>query len=153
MEQLGLGRHPPDSKMNYRWGYASLANPPVISGEQPWAASIYRGLVPAKNISNRDFAVNGAMVFFSVEREECRRLPLWHLPHSREQFSAHHAYVCEVSAHWISAYFRRDALRLPQSVDEAIEAAEQDGAWVRRRYPHTLNWVDESNTSAIAFWT
>jgi len=72
---------------------------------------------------------------------------------TREQFSAHHAYVCEVSAHWISAYFRRDALRLPQSVEEAIEAAEQDGAWVRRRYPHTLNWVDESNTSAIAFWT
>jgi len=68
MEQLGLGRHPPDpeSITKYRWDYASLANPPVISGETPWAASIYRGLVPAKNILNRDFAVNGAMVFCSI---------------------------------------------------------------------------------------
>lgn len=67
VEQLGLGRHPPDSesimKMKYYWDYASLANPPVISGETLWGASIYRGLVPAKNILNRDFAVNGAMVF------------------------------------------------------------------------------------------
>jgi hypothetical protein len=70
-----------------------------------------------------------------------------------KQFSAHHAYVSEVSAHWISAYFQRDALRLPQSIEEAIGAAEQDGAWVRRRYPHTLDWINESNTSAVAFWT
>jgi dimethylaniline monooxygenase (N-oxide forming) len=69
------------------------------------------------------------------------------------QFSAHHAYVCETSAHWISAYFRRDALRLPQSVDEAREVTEHDAAWVRRRYPYILKWMDESNTSAVAFWT
>ena len=61
VEQLGLGRHRP-SKTNYRWDYASFANPPDIPGEAPWSASIYRGLVPAKNIFNRDFAVNGAMV-------------------------------------------------------------------------------------------
>jgi hypothetical protein len=65
VEQLGLGRHPPDSEsiMKYRWDYASLANSPVISGEISRVASIYRGLVPAKNILNRDYAVNGAMVF------------------------------------------------------------------------------------------
>ncbi|KAI9460710.1 FAD/NAD-P-binding domain-containing protein [Russula earlei] len=127
-EQIGLGRHPPDSQ-RYRWDYASLAHPPVLPGGEQWVASIYRGLVPAKNILNRDFAINGAV------------------------FSAHSAYVCEVSAHWISAYFRRDALRVPQSVGAALDAAEHDGAWVRRRYPYTLNWVDESQTSSVAFWT
>ncbi|KAF8490246.1 FAD/NAD-P-binding domain-containing protein [Russula emetica] len=128
VEQLGLGRHRPP-KTKYRWDYASLANPPDIPGEAPWSASIYRGLVPAKNIFNRDFAVNGAM------------------------FSAHHAYVSEVSAHWISAYFRRDMLRLPRSIGEALDAAQYDGEWVRRRYPHILKWMSESNSSAAAFWT
>ncbi|KAF8469817.1 FAD/NAD-P-binding domain-containing protein [Russula ochroleuca] len=134
MEQLGLGRpHPdlksPHLKTKYRWDYASLANPPDVPGKMSWSASIYRGLVPAKNILNRDFAVNGAM------------------------FSAHHTYVCEVSAHWISAYFRGDVLRLPQSIGEAIDAAQYDGEWVQRRYPHSLNWISESNSSTVAFWT
>ena len=62
MEQLGLGRHLPESGMTHHWDYVSLANPPAVPGETPLAASIYRGLVPAKNILNRDFAVNGAMV-------------------------------------------------------------------------------------------
>ena len=30
-------------------------------GEQ-WASSIYRGIVPAKNIERRDFAINGSVV-------------------------------------------------------------------------------------------
>ncbi|KAH9955825.1 FAD/NAD-P-binding domain-containing protein [Russula dissimulans] len=128
-EQLGLDRHPPDTKTKYRWDYASLAKAPVIPGETPSTPSIYRGLVPAKNILNRDFAINGAM------------------------FCAHNAYVCEVSAHWISAYFRRDALRIPQSVREARDVAEYDVAWVRRRYPYALNWMAESQASAVAFWT
>jgi hypothetical protein len=62
MEQLGLGRHLPESGMTHHWDYVTLANPPVVPGGAPLAASIYRGLVPAKNILNRDFAVNGAMV-------------------------------------------------------------------------------------------
>ena len=62
MEHLGLGRHLPESEMTHLWDYVSLANPPVVPGETPLAASIYQGLVPAKNILNRDFAVNGAMV-------------------------------------------------------------------------------------------
>jgi hypothetical protein len=64
MEELGLSRHPPGSRTDYRWDYASLANPPIIPGDAPWATSIYRGLVPAKNILNRDFAVNGAVVLY-----------------------------------------------------------------------------------------
>ena len=63
MEQLGLGRYRPDPKTKHRWDYASLANPPDMLEETPWSASIYRGIVPAKNILNRDFAVNGAMVW------------------------------------------------------------------------------------------
>lgn len=61
MEQLGLSRHRPP-KTKYRWDYASFVSPPDIPGEAPWSASIHRGLVPVKNIFNRDFAVNGAMV-------------------------------------------------------------------------------------------
>ena len=63
MEQLGLGRNRPDPKTKYRWDYASLANPIDTPEETPWSASIYRGLVPAKNILNHDFALNGAMVW------------------------------------------------------------------------------------------
>jgi hypothetical protein len=87
MEQLGLGRHRPDLQTKYRWDYASLANPPDIAGEPPRLASIYRGLVPAKNILNHDFAVNGAMVclFFTASLiQKTRKLittvyrsPLW----------------------------------------------------------------------------
>jgi hypothetical protein len=83
MEQLGLGRHPPDPSLNYHWDYASLANPPVIPGGTPSASSIYRGLVPAKNILNRDFALNGAMVLGSVDRgASCHHSPLHTLTNS-----------------------------------------------------------------------
>ena len=47
------------------WGYASLARPqgaPRSDAHADWAASIYRGIVPAANILGRDFAVNGALV-------------------------------------------------------------------------------------------
>jgi dimethylaniline monooxygenase (N-oxide forming) len=151
MEQLGLDRQPPDPNSNYHWDYASLANPPVIPGGTPSASSIYRGLVPAKNILNRDFALNGAMVLGSVESWSV--MPPLTTAHSHKQFSGHHAYMCEVSAHWISAYFRHDAMRLPQSVEEALEATEHDAAWVRQRYPYALRWMDESNSGAVAFWT
>ena len=70
-----------------------------------------------------------------------------------QQFSAHHAYVSEVSAHWISAYFRGDVLRLPRTIGETLDAAQYDGEWVRRRYPYILKWMSESNSSAVAFWT
>jgi hypothetical protein len=70
-----------------------------------------------------------------------------------QQFSAHHAYVSEVSAHWISAYFRGDVLRLPRSIGEALDAAQYDVEWVRRRYPYFLKSIPESHSSAVAFWT
>lgn len=82
-------------------------------------------------------------------------MPPLTIVHPHKQFSAHPAYVCEVSAHWISAHFRRDVLRLPQNVGEALDAAEHDGAWVRRRssYPYALNRMDESHTGTVACCT
>ena len=49
---------------NYQWNYyTSLKNPPPTQLEnQEWPSSLYRGLVPAKNILHKDFAVNGASV-------------------------------------------------------------------------------------------
>ncbi|KAH9023039.1 FAD/NAD-P-binding domain-containing protein [Lactarius deliciosus] len=119
IEYLGLGRRPPgyEPRKKYHWDYTSLANPPAIPGDAPWVAPIYRALVPAKSILNRDFAINGATL------------------------STHHAYISELSAHWIAAYFRRDELRLPRSVDEALDLADRDAAWVRQRYPYTQNWT------------
>ena len=61
--------------------------------------------------------------------------------------------MSEVSAHWISAYFRGDVLRLPRSIEEALDDAQYDGEWLRRRYPHILKWTPESHSSAVAFWT
>ncbi|KAI0262601.1 FAD/NAD-P-binding domain-containing protein [Gloeopeniophorella convolvens] len=129
MADLGLGRHPPDSKNAYHWDYTSLANPPAASPKDSWASSVHRGLVPTKSLFNRDFALNGAVL------------------------SPHHTYVSEVSAHWISAYFRHDELRLPRSEEDAREMAERHAAWVRQRYPYAFQWWNESNTTYIAYFS
>lgn len=63
-----MNRHPPPARtLNNAdiWKYASLERPqgaPKSDAQSDWAASIYRGIVPAASISNRDFAINGAMV-------------------------------------------------------------------------------------------
>ncbi len=66
MEVLGMNRHPARNLGNIdTWKYASLERPqgaPKSDAQSDWAASIYRGIVPAASISNRDFAINGAMV-------------------------------------------------------------------------------------------
>lgn len=133
MEYLGLGQRPPEfePRMKDDWDYTSFVDPPATPKDTPWVASIYRGLVPTNSILNRDIAINGAT------------------------FTTNHAYISEISAHWIAAYFRRDELRIPRSVDEARDMADRDAAWVRRRYPYTLNWTSGSESSAtvVAFWS
>lgn len=58
-------RHPPMGSKTYTWDYTTLANPPSAHPqEDQWASSIYRGLVPVKNLLRRDFAVNGGIVRF-----------------------------------------------------------------------------------------
>ncbi|KAF8976417.1 hypothetical protein BDQ17DRAFT_1551203 [Cyathus striatus] len=69
--ELGIETHPPTIEVSDDWNYASLANPPTVRVENElWASSIYRGIVPAKSIARRDFAVNGAM--FSTNNERMR---------------------------------------------------------------------------------
>lgn len=61
--ELGIYRHPPSTKVTNTWNYTSLAHPPPSHPDsEQWSSSIYRGLVPAKNLSRRDFAINGALV-------------------------------------------------------------------------------------------
>lgn len=48
------------------WAYTTLTNPPVARPEyEQRASSIYQGIVPAKNIDRRDFAINGSVVSIS----------------------------------------------------------------------------------------
>jgi hypothetical protein len=42
-----------------------LANAPAANPDNEWVTSIYRGLIPAKNIEKRDFAIAGAQVWDS----------------------------------------------------------------------------------------
>ncbi|KAL4071251.1 hypothetical protein V8B97DRAFT_1871036 [Scleroderma yunnanense] len=131
IEELGLGRHAPltDDK-EYIWDYTSFSQPPSShphSGQ--WSTSIYRGLVPSKNINRRDFAINGAI------------------------FTTNNGYGFEVMAHWISSYFLGDKMRLPTSPEEALMHAERDSAWMRKRFPEMLLWVNESYSSNLAFWS
>ena len=64
--------HPPppeDAEYRKDYQYASLSDPAAtgaplrqLDPRAEYAATIYRGLIPAKNILERDFAVNGASV-------------------------------------------------------------------------------------------
>ncbi|KAJ7505110.1 FAD/NAD-P-binding domain-containing protein [Mycena galericulata] len=128
-ELLGIHRHAPGEFefKSERSPYHSLATPPAIGVE--WAASIYNGIVPAKNIARRDFAINGAV------------------------FTTNIGYTCEVVAHWVSSYFLGDKMDIPKTPEEAYQHTERNAAWIRRRYPGALTGVNESYTADIAFWT
>ena len=75
-EDLGIGLHPPpveDKEYRKDYQYPSLANPSgtgaalrQLDPKAEYAAAIYRGMIPAKNILERDFAINGAIVSFSL---------------------------------------------------------------------------------------
>ena len=44
-------------------------------------------------------------------------------------------------------------MRLPSTVEEAYAATERNGAWLRKRFPDMLLWVNESYSGTIAFWS
>ncbi|KAG5647169.1 hypothetical protein DXG03_001124 [Asterophora parasitica] len=44
-------------------------------------------------------------------------------------------------------------MRLPSSTEEALASAERNSAWMRKRFPDMLLWVNESYSSGLAFWT
>jgi dimethylaniline monooxygenase (N-oxide forming) len=62
-EEIGIGRHAPQTEVKAKWDYKTLENAPMLKlGNENWVTSIYRGLIPAKNVEKRDFAIAGAMV-------------------------------------------------------------------------------------------
>ncbi|KAH7883153.1 FAD/NAD-P-binding domain-containing protein [Phlebopus sp. FC_14] len=130
VDDLGIGRHPPTKDDEDLWNYKSLSSPPPTHPRsEQWASSIYRGLVPARNINKRDFAINGAV------------------------FTTNNGYGFEVTAHWISSYFLGDKMRLPSTVEEALAETELKAAWMRKRFPDMLLWINESYSSGLAFWS
>jgi len=121
-DEIGIAKHAPKTQTKTQWNYKSLKYPPSeASGhDENWVTSIYRGLVPAKNIERRDFAIAGA---FAV---------------------SNFGYMAEVGAHWISSYFQGDkALKLP-SPEEAMARAEEHAAWLRIRFPNVAPWTNPS---------
>jgi hypothetical protein len=62
-EEIGIAKHAPKTHVKTKWNYETLKDrPPEDPEAGRWVTSIYRGLVPAKNIEKRDFAIAGAFV-------------------------------------------------------------------------------------------
>ncbi|KAJ3017760.1 hypothetical protein NUW54_g508 [Trametes sanguinea] len=71
IEELGLNPHLAEPNPEYHWDYTTLSDaPPLHPDAKKWSCSLYRGLVPAKNIHRRDFAVNGACMRIAQTPEE-----------------------------------------------------------------------------------
>ncbi|TFK38878.1 hypothetical protein BDQ12DRAFT_604602 [Crucibulum laeve] len=129
-KEIGIGRHKSQVKIDETWNYATLAgSPPAHPDSENWVTSIYRGIIPAKNIDQRDFAIGGAL------------------------FTGNNGYTSEVAAHWISSYFQGDKMRLPSNAEDAIAQAERKSAWIRTRFPDMLAWINESYSATLDFWT
>ncbi|KAI8989847.1 FAD/NAD(P)-binding domain-containing protein [Trametes punicea] len=130
MEELGLTPHPAEQQTKHQWNYTTLSpSPPLHPEAKKWSSSLFRGLVPAKNIARRDFAVNGATV------------------------SPNNGYTLEVASHWISSYFLGDDMRIPETPEEAFAETERVAAWLKRRYPEIPTALNSSHTGNVAFWT
>ncbi|KZT64199.1 FAD/NAD(P)-binding domain-containing protein [Daedalea quercina L-15889] len=134
MNDIGLGRHcVSESSITCRgdWSYTTLTKLSSTSfKDDQRAPSLYRGIIPAKNILRKNLAVNGAI------------------------FTTNNGYVFEVTAHWISSYFLGDGfLRLSSSTEEAVAWTDQNAAWLRKRYPDTLTYANESYSADVAFWS
>lgn len=74
IEELGLGCRAPHPASNYyRWDYPTLDyyTPPPNPANKAATASIYRGIVPAKNILRRNLAINGAIVSVILTCSKC----------------------------------------------------------------------------------
>ncbi|KAJ7211312.1 FAD/NAD-P-binding domain-containing protein [Mycena pura] len=132
-KDIGLHRHAlvrdlsgPDEWANYK---TLLNAPPLHPENMKWSSSIYKGVVPAKNILQRDFAINGAVL------------------------ATNDGYLFEVMAHWISSYFLGDKMKLPRTVEEALNYTERDAIWLCKRHPDLNLSLNEACTSFSVFWT
>ncbi|KAI0638615.1 FAD/NAD(P)-binding domain-containing protein [Trametes polyzona] len=127
MDELGLGPQPANAESSHRWEYTTLSNPPPTHPDtRRWSSAIYCGLVPAKNIMDRDLAMNGTCL------------------------SINNGYTTEIASHWISSYFLGDDMRLPHSVDAALAETDREAAWLKQRYPQVPT---ARNLSYMAFLT
>ncbi|KXN82276.1 hypothetical protein AN958_02777 [Leucoagaricus sp. SymC.cos] len=136
-EEVGIRRRvlPRSALVNDEWkSYVILQNRPEgslqgKSTKSVTASSIYRGIVPAKNILKRDFAINGAIL------------------------TGNAGYAFEVVAHWISSYFLGDKMKLPSTPEAALAEADRHSAWCEKRFPGALGRMNESISSAIHIWS
>ena len=147
-QEIGIDRYAPQTEVKMKWDYKTLENAPAPNPDIKWVTSIYRGLIPAKNIEKRDLAIAGGTVwkFYWVKQHGVLNLPC------SLKFSANFGYSCEVAAHWISSYFQNDKMRLPSSAEEAIAESETRSAWMKARFPDMLSWVNESLSTNLDFW-
>ncbi|KAJ7928774.1 FAD/NAD-P-binding domain-containing protein [Mycena leptocephala] len=126
--ELGLYRHRSAHQVDEWTDYTTLANPPFAHPEnENWSSSIYKGIVPAKNILRKDFAINGAVM------------------------TSNDGYSFEVMAHWISSYFLGDKMKLPSTAEEALTRTERDSMWLRKRFPDTDLSRNEAHASYAVF--
>ena len=67
-DEIGINKLPYTQEWpKDEWNYYTLSDPPKSHPEgSKYFSPIYRGIVPAKNIDNRDFAINGAVVSSSA---------------------------------------------------------------------------------------
>ena len=42
-------------------------------------------------------------------------------------------------------------MRLPSSVEEALEDADKHARWIHKRFPNLLLWLNESYSAAVYF--
>jgi dimethylaniline monooxygenase (N-oxide forming) len=64
-QEMGINRYTPQTEVKTKWDYKTLENAPAPNPDIEWVTSIYRGLIPAKNIEKRDFAIAGGTVWDS----------------------------------------------------------------------------------------
>ncbi|KAH9837771.1 FAD/NAD-P-binding domain-containing protein [Rhodofomes roseus] len=133
MNDLGLGRIVGGvaPRGDHHWNYTTLARSSFSPNDgDKRGPSLYRGIVPAKNILRRNLAVNGAI------------------------YTTNNGYIHEVTANWISSYFLEDSfLHLPLSPEGAVAWTNRNAAWLRQRYPDALSYANESYSGDVAFWS
>ncbi|KAI0650868.1 hypothetical protein C8Q79DRAFT_1007092 [Trametes meyenii] len=128
LNELGLGPQPAALNTEHHWDYTTLLDPPPTHPDTTrWSSGIYRGLVPAKNITRRDLAVFGTGLTTNI------------------------GYTSEVVSHWISSYFLGDRMRIPDNVEAAIAATEREAAWLKQRFPQVSTALNPSYTAFLSF--
>jgi dimethylaniline monooxygenase (N-oxide forming) len=149
-EEIGINKHAPSTKFfETKFEHKTLQGAPALKPENgKWVTSIYRGIIPAKNIEKHDFAIAGATVWDSYPVFQFSRISSY-----SPKFTANPGYSFEVAAHWISSYFQRDNMRLPSSVEEALAETAIRSAWMTARYPNMVAWANESYSGSLDIWT